>query len=56
MLLEAVERRAVNVTVAAPGPQAHGRIGGRHGEPGEQHEMPRWHVPEPPRRASRGEK
>jgi len=56
MLLEAVEWRAVNVTVAALGLQAHGEIGGRHREPGEQHEIPRWHVPEPPRRASRGEK
>ena len=56
MLLEAVAQRAVKSTAAALGSQVHGEIGGHHREPGEQHEVPRWHVPEPPQRASRGEK
>ena len=54
MLLETLERGDVNPSTAALGALGAGAIGDPHHDPGERREVPRWQVPEPPQRASRG--
>jgi hypothetical protein len=44
-LLEMIEREDVNPTGPAPRTKAHGTACGRHHDPGELREVPRWHVP-----------
>jgi hypothetical protein len=56
MLLESLERRDANPKTSALGLAVSlGTIGDQHRDGSEEREVPRWHVPEPPQRASRGE-